>query len=900
MTGVVVTMTFQFSMVWLSKSLYSIQVGIISQLQIVVALHIVGVTLAILGCNRIKFKYLTSVEFMLKNSSLYPILKDKLKSPSSVLYFTKQCVSLIARVLDDEELVRLFFENRKEEISKFDIITECVVENNLFALELFLSDPMFKVTAYSFDTAVSVGNIKALELLTKYNQHGEGFIKELVFQNACLSDNRNEMVRYLLKNSSRFNLDIKSLAKKCNTQDKPHVSAAIWLEPDLLSTFHELDYINTEETNLVYNYSFHPFHPFYKNKDLVPYFRVYIENDEKSGDNRTNLFKDIKNWESLGENELKLEFLNQISLGGIDNKNPDYLNNIKIMYFAEYHRDDYEAISTLVDTVKDIFKTKKYGLIFLLRNSIFSLNINLFRKLLKMKIDEKLLSFDFVFPPHTDETVKLMFYQVILNTFFKKLKKIKYLVFDFLKEFVPHSFNFEERYFKRFETILRESYNPKKQLQREQPSGSDNNGNQKVNFSIQDIKSCIDKYKVGFKLFEHKVRDLNISLDTTIISNSLQFHQLFALEHIKTISSEPLDMSMYVQVVIVLSLLCGFSLGVYQKIIEFNYETNTLTSGVPNAVATDSTASDAAYMVPGSGQTGNKYAIAHKVVYVNPDYYSHDNYRSESSTLNVPESRFVNGNVRRYEFSVLLKDWTLWTPDNPDITATNLFQTKITGPSYVPIMVRVIRNTIRSRNPDESISDLVPDITPFINKWLHFRIDVTWSRTNTGNLKYYVKLPSDTDYKIIKEYSNIKTYTGDGNDYGYIKWGNNVYYWNICHYLPTSVCPTVNTNDIPLVSCIQTSDRDYNTGVLTTGKFQPLPNHPSTYQVDGLQLIYNSQGLSCHTGNPRTTQINLLCSDGPTTISSVGEISTCVTQIKILTPYACKLNINNPSIKIKN
>ena len=210
----------------------------------------------------------------------------------------------------------------------------------------------------------------------------------------------------------------------------------------------------------------------------------------------------------------------------------------------------------------------------------------------------------------------------------------------------------------------------------------------------------------------------------------------------------------------------------YQKLLEVNYETNTTDSGIPGVNGTSATAPDAAYIVPRTGSTGNNYAIAHKVLEGDSAYFSDGNYRSESDAMAVQAAHFHDGDIRRYEFSVLLKDWPLWNANDP-IKETNLFQCKITGPPYVPVMIRVVRNTIRTRNPDTSVVDLVPDIAPYINQWLDFRVDVTWSSTNTGNLRYYVKLPGNSDYTLVKEYLNIRTYTGDSpnGQFGYVKWG---------------------------------------------------------------------------------------------------------------------------------
>src|SRR5690606_9187093 len=55
-------------------------------------------------------------------------------------------------------------------------------------------------------------------------------------------------------------------------------------------------------------------------------------------------------------------------------------------------------------------------------------------------------------------------------------------------------------------------------------------------------------------------------------------------------------------------------------LININYESGILNSGIPGVTATFATASDAAYLIS-PGRTGN-YAIAHKVIKNDNTYYS--------------------------------------------------------------------------------------------------------------------------------------------------------------------------------------------------------------------------------------------------------------------------------------
>lgn len=208
-------------------------------------------------------------------------------------------------------------------------------------------------------------------------------------------------------------------------------------------------------------------------------------------------------------------------------------------------------------------------------------------------------------------------------------------------------------------------------------------------------------------------------------------------------------------------------------LLDINYENGLLNGGITNIISTNATASDAAYMVQ-PGATGN-YAIAHKVVYGDQGYYSNENWRSESSANLLKIAKFLPGDERRYEFSVLLKDWTPWNTGDPT-NETNIFQLKVSGGAGVPLQVRTQRNAMRLRFAVENNVppvDIIPDIRPYVNEWMHFRIDVKWTKTNTGYMKTYMKLPNQTSYTLVDEKTNYRTYPGDGlgGQHGYIKWG---------------------------------------------------------------------------------------------------------------------------------
>lgn len=204
-------------------------------------------------------------------------------------------------------------------------------------------------------------------------------------------------------------------------------------------------------------------------------------------------------------------------------------------------------------------------------------------------------------------------------------------------------------------------------------------------------------------------------------------------------------------------------------ILKINYESATENSGIEGVTSTYAAADDAADMVsPGSN---GSYAISHKVTLGSPGYWSANAYRSESDADYAANARFLPGNERRYEFSVLLKDWEQYKPGNPPY-GDNIFQLKITSGDLVPVRILTKRNSIVTRNTTYQDA-LVKDFRPYINQWIHFRIDVKWANNNTGYLKIYTKLPNQTTYNLILNRPDYATYTGTGlsGQHGYLKWG---------------------------------------------------------------------------------------------------------------------------------
>ncbi len=206
-------------------------------------------------------------------------------------------------------------------------------------------------------------------------------------------------------------------------------------------------------------------------------------------------------------------------------------------------------------------------------------------------------------------------------------------------------------------------------------------------------------------------------------------------------------------------------------LLNINYESGTINSGISGLNTTNATAPDASYMVT-PGRTGS-YAIAHKVILDNPGYFSDNHPRSESATANLTAGQYKVGDERRYEFSVLLKNWTPYTT-GMSTAGDIIFQGKLGGGGNPAFYFMTKRNEIAFRMPNNNLQiSIVPDLRPYINQWMDFRVEVLWKNDPSGYYKVYSKLPGQTNYTLIWQVSNFHTYLPDNPDavHGYNKWG---------------------------------------------------------------------------------------------------------------------------------
>ncbi|MFC9465547.1 heparin lyase I family protein [Streptomyces coelicoflavus] len=202
-------------------------------------------------------------------------------------------------------------------------------------------------------------------------------------------------------------------------------------------------------------------------------------------------------------------------------------------------------------------------------------------------------------------------------------------------------------------------------------------------------------------------------------------------------------------------------------LLEVDYESGTVDSGIDGLTTTHAEAPDASKIE--SGGDGSAYSVSHKVTLDDPDYVSDGAPRSESANNQLQTSLIHVGDVHRYEFSVMLKDWQTGKGTAGDI----IFQGKHAGGNKPSFYLMAKRNAIAFRSPLLRLqAPVVEDFRGYVNKWMRFRVDVRWAEDKTGYYKVSAQLPGESGFTLKKTYSDVNTFHPENpTTFGYIKWG---------------------------------------------------------------------------------------------------------------------------------
>lgn len=209
-----------------------------------------------------------------------------------------------------------------------------------------------------------------------------------------------------------------------------------------------------------------------------------------------------------------------------------------------------------------------------------------------------------------------------------------------------------------------------------------------------------------------------------------------------------------------------------------DYESGTLDSGIPNLAATNATAPDAAYMVPGAH--GSTWAIAHKVMLSDPAYVSNGYPRSESSTnlLATSAGRYYNNTEAIYTFSLSLRDWqtNAASPDEDVIWQFKHTAGSVDGRHDIALGVQRDKLWLHwegNTNRQVLVSNVLAAGNSLSNQWIDFRFRVLWRNDGSGWFTMDMRLPGETDYGHTVTKTGLSTFdpTPGTGTFGYLKWG---------------------------------------------------------------------------------------------------------------------------------
>lgn len=203
-----------------------------------------------------------------------------------------------------------------------------------------------------------------------------------------------------------------------------------------------------------------------------------------------------------------------------------------------------------------------------------------------------------------------------------------------------------------------------------------------------------------------------------------------------------------------------------------NYESGTLTSGNAGTLATNATAPDAAYLVTGTAARSGSYAIAHRVTFNDPGYYSNDAWRSEAASNREFSNlgTYYAGDEARYGFSFSLREWQSYAATSHEDL---IWQFKHVGGRH-DIALSVQRDQLRVRWDGNGPSLYVADVLSYVNEWIDVQFDVKWTLDNTGYFTFRMRLPGEAEFGHEVTRTGLATFldpTEGAGDFGYLKWG---------------------------------------------------------------------------------------------------------------------------------
>eukprot|EP01132_Coremiostelium_polycephalum_P002628 gene2628-3260_t len=351
---------------------------------------------------------------------------------------------LCEKVTHDEELLRLICEKKLVELtSKIDIIREAAINNNLLALRVFTEFQrlhpkkfIIQTDKLAMDDAIARGHRESVQFLLE--NRSEGLTMELAILNACSSNNRSNMLRYLLvdsgldlgivmgdkkrkKTNSKAKYQVEKKKNSVHESEKPMVSNVLKLDADLIDILERNNFINYFGIASLFSDPLVEFSPFDPKvyQHIQTYFRLFTH---KQVYNQLfgKEFKKLVDRKKVLNTEERKELLHIFVNGIISGKHSPFHKAVLFKLQLEEAMDDQARMKNVFKNFVETNypdKARNPPVQSLMELSVQIVNPNLFKMVLDL-VDSGLVtetlnrirSFQVILPSNTPTSVILEFF----------------------------------------------------------------------------------------------------------------------------------------------------------------------------------------------------------------------------------------------------------------------------------------------------------------------------------------------------------------------------------------------------------------------------------------------------------------------------------------------------------
>jgi hypothetical protein len=190
-----------------------------------------------------------------------------------------------------------------------------------------------------------------------------------------------------------------------------------------------------------------------------------------------------------------------------------------------------------------------------------------------------------------------------------------------------------------------------------------------------------------------------------------------------------------------------------------DHENGTAGAGV----VSEGPAAKDAFCISDEKARSGKFSLRTKVA-LSEDYFSHGNYRSETSTMTLLPTRYNEGDVFRYRFSFMFQDdWQYDTRDCVDIIWQ--FKRFEGGPD---MFIAAKGTDIVLRCLKSGQYTLFQNYKP--GEWMDLCVIVRWSAGTNGLCEIWGKRAVEAEFKKVASFEGPNARDSKPNS-TYLKWG---------------------------------------------------------------------------------------------------------------------------------